>query len=494
MSAKQPTGDSANRVPRIKEGGPLSSAWKIFAGIGALGLLGAGAGYATDSKRFAFAYLFAFFCFLTPALGALFFVFTQHMTKAGWSVTVRRTAEFFMAGLPIFTILALPILVLAPTLYPWIRHSAEHGAHHGAEHAAPAEHTSLEALAIEKSALAQDHAAPAGEHETPPNAAKRATTEDSHSPPATAGAHGSAVERGEPAAGSEGDPALEEAEEAEHAAILKHKSGYLNTTFFYIRAVFYFAVWTWLSLSFFRFSTEQDTSKKHDSTTKAQNLSPLAAVLFAITLTFAAVDWIMALDPLWYSTMWGVQIFAGSVVSMYALVILTALSLKNNKLVGDEINVEHFHDLGKLQFGFLIFWAYITFSQFFLIWYSNIPEETTFYNRRWHEMSGAWQGVSWALFFGHFILPFAVLLSRNVKRRIHVLPIGCIIILVMHFVELYWIVMPTIGPLSISWIDVACFLGVGGAYLALVFRSMTRHPLIPVGDPRLPRALQFEQA
>jgi hypothetical protein len=475
---------SANRTSvgskhdlRIREGGPLSGTWKMFAGVGALGLLGAGAGYASDPKRFAFSYLFAFFCFLTPALGALFFVFTQHLTKAGWSVTVRRTAEFFMAGLPVFTVLALPILLNISTLYPWVRHAAEHADAH-------AEHSSLQIFGLENAALAQDNAAGhEGDRNTAPHAVRTANA-----------THGGAREHGALGAGSERDPALEQAEHEEHAKVLKHKSGYLNTTFFYIRAVFYFVVWTWLSLSFFRFSTEQDASRKHDATTKAQNLAPLAAILFAISLTFAAVDWIMALDPLWYSTMWGVQIFAGSVVSMYAVVILTTLSLKNNKLIGEQINVEHFHDLGKLQFGFLVFWAYVTFSQFFLIWYSNIPEETTFYNRRWHEMSGSWQGVSWALFFGHFILPFAVLLSRNVKRRLHVLPIGCIVILVMHFVELYWIVMPTVGPLAIHWIDVACFLGVGGAYLALVFRTMTRHSLIPIGDPRLPRALHFEQA
>ncbi|RYZ57480.1 MAG: hypothetical protein EOP08_17165, partial [Proteobacteria bacterium] len=113
---------------RIKDGGPLSGTWKIFAGIGALGLAGAAAGFAMDPKRFAFSYLFGFFCFLTPALGALWFVLIQHLTKAGWSVTVRRTAEFFMAGLPVFAILSLPVLLSIHTLYPWTN-QGEHSEH-----------------------------------------------------------------------------------------------------------------------------------------------------------------------------------------------------------------------------------------------------------------------------------------------------------------------------------------------------------------------------
>ncbi len=486
MSAKNEKAKSATPDYRIKDGGPLSGTWKIWAGIGGLGLAGAAAGFASDPKHFAFSYLFAFFCFLTIALGNLFFVLIQHLTKAGWSVTVRRTAEFFMSGLPVFVVLALPILVSIRTLYPWV--NAAEGGHgagggHTTEHQEP--HGALDALTVEKTALAAQH----GE-----DSAKKGESEDSHAAPATAGAHGAAVEHGSPSAGSEGDEQLEAAEHAEHAKILAHKSGYLNTTFFYVRAVFYLATWTWLALTFFKLSTSQDSSKKLDNTTRSQNLAPIAMLLFGVSLTFAGIDWVMALDPMWYSTMWGVQLFAGSVVSMFAVLILTTLSFKKHKLTGDAINVEHFHDLGKLQFGFLVFWAYISFSQFFLIWYSNVPEETTFYNRRWHEMGGSWQGVSWALFFCHFVLPFVVLLSRNVKRRLNLLPIGAVIILVMHFVELYWLVMPTIGPLSVHWMDIACFLGVGGAYLAVVFRNMLGHSLIPVGDPRLPRALHFEQA
>ncbi len=153
------------------------------------------------------------------------------------------------------------------------------------------------------------------------------------------------------------------------------------------------------------------------------------------------------------------------------------------------------------MFGFLVFWAYISFAQFFLIWYAAIPEETIFYHQRWGD--GPWKTVSLLILFAHFVLPFFVLLSRNVKRNLTGVAVGCVIVVLMHLVEMYWAIMPnyTIRPdqqigdvLAFHWLDAACLVGVGGIYLAWVFFQMTKHSLIPVGDPRLKRSLAFENA
>jgi hypothetical protein len=254
---------------------------------------------------------------------------------------------------------------------------------------------------------------------------------------------------------------------------------------------------------FFKLSTDQDKSKDKSITVTSARSAPLAIAVLSLTMTFAAFDWLMALEPSWYSTIFGVWIFSGALVASIAAIILVGLGLKRSGYIGDIVNIEHFHDLGKLLFGFNCFWAYITFSQFFLIWYASIPEETVFYHVRWNE-NPAWQPLGWALIFGHFVIPFVMLMSRNIKRRMGLLASGAAILLVMHAVEMYWLVLPMFKAaghgaaaageahhsLPLHWMDFACLLGVGGVYLAMVFRLMTQHALVPVNDPRLPRSKQ----
>ena len=158
------------------------------------------------------------------------------------------------------------------------------------------------------------------------------------------------------------------------------------------------------------------------------------------------------------------------------------------------MTVEHYHDMGKLLFGWIVFWSYISFAQFFLTWYSNIPDELIFFHKRWHDNGGTWKGVSLALVGLHFFLPFWFLMSRNVKRRLPLLATGAVCMIVMHIVEVYWVVMPNLGPLDPSWIDLACLVGCSGIYIATVLRGMEDYSLVPVGDPRLGRALEFENA
>jgi len=461
---------------RIPEGSGWAGAWKIAAGVGALGLAGAAGGYATDPGRFAFSYLFAFFLVLTFALGAIFFILVERLTSAGWSVTVRRTAEFFAAGSPVFLVLFIPLLFCMGTLYPWLHAPGADGG-------------------VIPEAHAQQHA---GDHAAPPHDSVQGKPDRANAPAHPESAHGSTAagaahfETGHTVAGNhEEKPGPEEAAEEE---VLAKKRPWLNKTAFIIRAVFYFAVWAWLGTTFFGYSTRQDATKDPKLTLKAQRLAPAATFLFGFTLTGAAFDWLMSLLPTWYSTIYGVTIFAGSVVAMYATMIIVTMSLNAAGHLKNAVNVEHYHDLGKLLFGFLVFWAYVSFAQYMLIWYASIPEEVTFYHHRWDV--GPWKTISTVIIICHFVVPFFIILSRNAKRKLGLLRFGAIWLVVMHAVEMYWMVMPYYGggEVSLHWIDIACVLGVGGVYLALVFYRMSKHPLIPVGDPRLSRALTFENA
>ncbi len=424
---------------RLPAGSGWAGAWKIAAGVGVVGLGGSAAAWATDSKRFAFSYLFAFFLVLTVSLGSMFFILVERLTKAGWSITVRRTAEFFASAAPVFFLLFIPVLFCMPTLYPWLS-SGE-----GVESAA--------------------HAQPA--------------------PPSPHGGVTLGAQRGEP---------QEDPEEVAEAEVLAKKRPWLNRTGWLARAFIYFAVWSWIGLTFFRLSASQDGTKDPKLTLKAESLAPVAVMLFGFTLTGAAFDWLMSLLPSWYSTIFGVTIFAGSVVVMYATMILVTLSLRSAGHLKQAINVEHYHDMGKLLFGFLVFWAYVSFAQFMLIWYAAIPDETTFFHHRWDV--GPWMYVSLAIVILHFVVPFFILLSRNVKRRLAALAFGAAWLIVMHVVEMYWQVMPYFGggDITVSWIDLVCLVGVAGTYLAIVFHRMSKYPLIPIGDPRLSRALTFENA
>lgn len=277
-----------------------------------------------------------------------------------------------------------------------------------------------------------------------------------------------------------------------HAELLEKKSGYFS--WFYLRAPLYFLAWIGIGLFYFLHSVRQDRTGDVRHTLTMQRLAPAAAALFALSITFAAFDWMMSLEPTWYSTIYGVYVFAGSVVSIHALVILMSAALMRQGVLKDVVNVGHLHDLGKMMFGFIVFWAYIGFSQMMLIWYANIPEETAYYHLRWY--AGGWREVSIFLLLGHFVFPFVFLLSRNIKRRVPLLMLASAWMLFMHLVDLYWFVMPNLvkGSLAPHWMDIAAVLAVGGTYAAVIFFLMGKFPLIPVRDPRLPRTLEHAPA
>jgi hypothetical protein len=463
--------DASAKAPtyRIQPGTPWANAWKITAVLGVIGLAAALFGMTGDPKRFAFSWLFAFMTFLAVGLGGLFFVLGQHLTGAGWGVTSRRTAEILLSGLPVFAILFVPIAINIEHLYPWTHVEGHHGDAHGDGHGGGHSAVTLDS----GRAQAQE---PRGLHEVRPD-------EWETTPPDRI----------------EGTPQADE-----HHHLLEEKSSYFHlfghAGFFFARAAAYFLAWLILAYLFVGWSTRQDKEKGLEITKKLQRIAPVSTFVFGITLTFAAVDWVMSLEPTWYSTIYGVQYFAVSAVIGHATIILITLGLRRAGVLGDAINVEHYHDLGKLLFGFVVFQAYISFSQFMLIWYAGIPEEATYYHLRWWG-GGGFKTISVLLVAASFAVPFFVLISRNAKRRLGLLAFACIWLAVMHVVHVYWLVMPYAEQtglvetsLRVHWMDVASLFAVGGIYLSVVLWQMTRYPLVPVGDPRLARALKFENA
>jgi hypothetical protein len=371
-------------------------------GLGTAVVLGLSQG--DGLRRFGFSYLVSFAFFLSLSLGALFFVAIQHVTRASWSVVVRRLAENIAAVLPLFVVLFVPIVLLAGRIFPWVHGSPE----------IPAE-------------------------------------------------------------------------------LLAHKRAYLNLPFFIARWALYFTVWGWLGVSLWRRSRRQDQSGDPKLTLGMEKLSAGGIVLFALTVNFASYDLLMSLDPAWFSTMFGPYYWAGGVVGFFALLTLLTFRLQSMGRLSKVIHVEHLHDYGKFLFGFVFFWAYLGFSQYMLIWYANIPEETAWYLRRQEQ---GWEWFGYILIFGHFLLPFAGLISRYAKRSRHMLAFWAAWILVMHWVDLYWLAMPEYGAAT-PWpqlMDLACFLGLGGCFVAVHAQLAGRSSLVPTRDPRLKESLAFENA
>ena len=275
--------------------------------------------------------------------------------------------------------------------------------------------------------------------------------------------------------------------------LLEHKAPYLNQGFFFVRAAIYFVVWTALAAFFWRSSARQDESGEQAITRRLQTYSAPGMVLFGVTLTFAAFDWLMSLEPHWFSTIFGVYVFAGCVVAIFSFLILVTLRLQAGGALESLVTGEHFHDMGKMLFGFVVFWAYIGFSQFMLIWYANIPEETFWFAMRWDEPT--WQAVSIFLAAGHFAIPFLFLISQPVKRNRLAMTVAAVWMLFMHYVDVYWLVMPTLHheAFHLSLLDLTCWLGVGGLFFAAFGWLLQRGALVPVKDPRLPESLAFEQ-
>ena len=272
---------------------------------------------------------------------------------------------------------------------------------------------------------------------------------------------------------------------------LAGKAAFLNEGFFFARAVIYFVAWSAIATYFSTQSQQQDQTGDERVSARLRLLSAPGLMVFALTSTFAAIDWMMSLEPEWYSTMIGVYYYAGAVVGSFAFLVLLIQFARARGALQGVVTIEHLHDIGKLMFGFVIFWTYIAFSQYFLIWYANVPEETVHYV---HRQVGSWGSLGAFLAFGHFLVPFFFLMPRAVKRQPALLGLAAVWLLVMHYLDLYWSVMPILHPDGVRFCasDVAAFCGVGGFFLAAIGWVASRRALVPLRDPRLPESLSFE--
>jgi hypothetical protein len=383
------TGYFAEKLPKLLMSiGIVSLAVAFFFGL-------------QDTHHFYYSYLVSFIFYTSLSLGALFFVLIQHLTRAGWSVVVRRIAEHFMSNIALMALFFIPIYFGLHDLYHWTH------------------------------------------------------------------------------VGGHPDP------------ILEGKAPYLNIGFFMLRAAVFFLLWIWLSRKFYKGSVAQDDSGDESISLNLRRASTYGVLIFALSQTFAFVDWVMSLTPHWYSTIFGVYLFAGSVVVSLSMFSIVLILLRKQGILKDVVSLEHYHDLGKLIYGFNIFWSYIAFSQYFLIWYANVPEETIWYIQHFE---GSWNTVAMCLAIGHFAVPFILFMSRHCKRNLN-FHLGMALWLVsMHFLDLYWLIMPNVSAsgIHISLNDLLCFLGIGGIYFAVFFKRVAKVSMVPSKDPFIEKSLNFE--
>lgn len=449
---------------------PAVSAVVGVVGLVASLLLGISLGDESGGlRRFYFAYLIAFASFLTIALGGLFFIMIQHLTGAGWSVNIRRVMEAMVAGaIPTLAVLSIPILVSVlsgnGSLYRWAWWVDGPVAHHD-EHASGSNHTG----ASHPDTATGGH----GEDAVP-----------AHHVPDASGVHH------HPSAA--GVPKPDE--------LTWHKRPWLNPVFFSVRIVLDFVVWTSLALFFWRRSVAQDADGDVQHSLRMHAWSAPGLLLFAIATSFAGFDLIMSLDPHWYSTMYGVYFFAGGVQAFFAVTIIAVWLLQRAGYIQHSVTVEHRHDLGKYLFGFTFFFGYIAFSQYMLLWYASIPETVmwlTFRGATTHtpDLHYYWPFTVVALLIAtcRFALPFAGLLSRHVKRHRTALLVWSVWIVLFHFVDVFWQVMPEMdGRFRAGLPEIAAILGVGGLVTAAAARRLSGVSLRPIHDPRVQESLAFQ--
>lgn len=275
--------------------------------------------------------------------------------------------------------------------------------------------------------------------------------------------------------------------EAAADAILQQKAPYLNVPFFWIRAVFYFAVWGAFIYFLNKWSHAQDRTGYPLLTLKIEKIAGPALVVYVLTMTFAAFDWVMSLEPHWFSTIFGVIFVVGQGLTTLAFAIIGVKLLEEREPISGVIQSKHFHDLGNLMFAFVLLWAYVSFSQFFIIWSGNLPEEITWYMHRLH---GGYGAMAVVIVIFHFFIPFALLLLRKTKRRSKVLVKIAVAMFFIRMIDLYWTVAPNFneGKFSVHWMDILAPLGIGGVWMAMFISQLKGRALMPVNDPRLAEA------
>ena len=256
---------------------------------------------------------------------------------------------------------------------------------------------------------------------------------------------------------------------------------YLSVRGFILRAVIYFAIWNFLSFFLTKWSREQDQPSPRDNSSRFKALSGPGLILYAFTISFAAIDWVMSIDPSWISTIYGLLILIGQLLSAMCFAVVIERILVKYKPMSDWLKPDYVHDHGKWMLTFVMVWAYFSFSQWLIIWAGNLPEEITWYLRR---ANGGWGAIWFSLAVFHFVVPFVILLSRPFKRDVRKLVWLAIWLMVMRYVDLFWIIEPNFSAsLTLTWADVVVPVAMGGLWLWFFFRNLNSLPLLPVYDP-----------
>ncbi len=275
--------------------------------------------------------------------------------------------------------------------------------------------------------------------------------------------------------------------------LLRQKAAYLNPAGFIGRAVVYLGIWSFFALALARLSRRQDETGERGLFRRMRVLAAVGLPVYCLLATFASVDWLMSLDPHWYSSIFGVYFVGGHGVSAFAFLIPVALLLSRREPMSGVFQPRHFHDYGKLLLAFVMLWTYFALSQLLIIWSGHLPEEIPWYLAR---LRGGWQWVALALAGFHFALPFVLLLSRDLKRDARRLAAVAVLLLAMRWVDLYWLAAPSFGhgehgahgPLP-HWLDPVTAVAVGGVWLAVFAGRLRRSPLLPVNAPGLAEAV-----
>jgi hypothetical protein len=270
---------------------------------------------------------------------------------------------------------------------------------------------------------------------------------------------------------------------------LQHKHPYLNVPFFLGRTVFYFGGWILLSTLFSRWSRKEDAEGHAAVHGKMSALAAPGLIFWGLSVTFMSIDWVLSVNPQWFSTMFGLLFMASQGLTSMAFLITLMVLLSRRRPMSEVLTPRHMHDLGKFLLALVMVWAYFSFSQFLIIWAGNLPEEIPWYMTRLH---GGWQYVALLLVFGHFALPFALLLSRDLKRNFRLLAGIAVFILGMRLVDLYWLVAPDFRKVSfgVSWMDFTAPVGLLGIWLWYFLKQLEKRPLMPINNPNLEDALQ----
>jgi hypothetical protein len=257
-------------------------------------------------------------------------------------------------------------------------------------------------------------------------------------------------------------------------------SGYLNLHGFIIRSIIYFAIWALLSYLLTRWSREQDTPPVRDNSLRFKVISGPGIILYAFTISFAAIDWVMSLDPTWISTIYGLLFVAGELISALCFAVVIERILFRYKPMSLLLRPDFVHDHGKFMLTFVMVWAYFSFSQWLIIWAGNLPEEITWYIRR---LNGGWGYVGLFLVIFQFFVPFFLLLSRQLKRDITQLVWLAVLLIVVRYVDLFWLVEPNFSTtFHVTWADLLIPFGMGGLWFAYFCHNLSSMPLLPAYD------------